>query len=167
MGWWIRPPHDSANEGATDGEEPNMTKYMLLTSHDGGGAPPMTEWKPDEVTAHFDWLQAINRELVENGELVDAQALAGLEQAKVVRSDGGAPVLTDGPFAEYKELLAGYQMVDVDSEARAVEIAARVSAAPGPGGRPLQQPIEVRQVMATELADWTGLADDARPGADV
>jgi hypothetical protein len=166
MGWWIRPTHDSANEGAADGEEPNMTKYMLLTSYDGGGAPPMTEWEPDEVTAHIDFLQAINRELVENGELVDAQALAGLEQVKVVRSDGSTPVLTDGPFAEYKEFLAGYQMVDVDSEARALEIAAQVSAAPGPGGKPLQQPIQVRQVMATELADWTGPVTGARPGAD-
>lgn len=144
-----------------------MTKYLLLTRHDGGGAPPMTEWNPDEVTAHIDFLQAINRELVENGELVDAQALVGVEQAKIVRSDGGAPVLTDGPFAEYKEFLAGYQMVDVDSEARAIEIAARVSAAPGPGGKPLRQPIEVRQLMATELDDWTGLAHGGRPGADV
>jgi hypothetical protein len=71
-----------------------------------------------------------------------------------VRSDGGTPVLTDGPFAEYKEFLAGYQIVDVESEERAVEIAAQVSAAPGPGGKPLRQPIEVRPFMG------------ALPGAD-
>jgi hypothetical protein len=156
MGSWIRPTHDSANVGATDGKEPDMTKYLLLTKYDGGGAPPMSEWNPDDVTAHIDFLQALNRELVENGELIDGQALVGLEQAKIVRSDGGAPVLTDGPFAEYKEFLAGYQMVDVDTEARAIEIAARVSAAPGPDGKPLQQPIEVRQIMASLL-----------PGADI
>jgi len=134
-----------------------MTKYLLLTKYDGGGAPPMSEWEPGEVTAHIDFLQALNRELVENGELIDGKALVGYEHAKIVRSDGaGAPVLTDGPFAEYKELLAGYQMVDVDSEARAIEIAAQVSAAPGPGGKPLQQPIEVRQIMASLM-----------PGGDV
>ena len=69
-------------------------------------------------------------------------------------SDGvGAPVVTDGPFPESKELLAGYRMVDVESEERAVEIAARASAAPGPGGVPIQQPIEVRQVMGAPSGD--------------
>jgi len=67
----------------------------------------------------------------------------------VVTSDGTAPVVTDGPFPEVKELLAGYQMVDVESERRAIEIEARVSAAPGPSGVPMRQPIEVRQVMGS------------------
>jgi hypothetical protein len=129
-------------------KEPDMTKDMLLTKYHGGeGVPLMDEWSPDEVTAHIDFLQALNRALVENGELIEAQALAGLEHARIVRSDGGAPVLTDGPFAEYKEFLAGYQNIDVDSEERAIEIAAQVSAAPGPGGEPLRQPIEVRPFM--------------------
>jgi hypothetical protein len=57
-------------------------------------------------------------------------------------------VLTDGPFPDSKEMLAGFQMVDVETEARAIEIAALVSAVPGPGGVPLQQPIQVRQVMS-------------------
>ena len=58
------------------------------------------------------------------------------------------PVVTDGPFPESKEVVAGFQVVEVESEARAIEIAARVSAVPGPAGVPLQQPIEVRQVMS-------------------
>jgi hypothetical protein len=92
----------------------------------------------------------VNRELVHSGELVEGLALTGPDLATIVTSDGtGAPVLTDGPFPEAKELLAGYQMVDVDSRERAVEIAARVSSAPGPGGVPMRQPIEVRQVMGT------------------
>jgi len=56
-------------------------------------------------------------------------------------------VVTDGPFPEAKELLAGYQMIDVESEERAIEIAAKVSAMPGPGGVPLGQRIELRPVM--------------------
>jgi hypothetical protein len=65
-----------------------------------------------------------------------------------VRSDGkAAPVVTDGPYAEAKEQLAGFQMFDVESLDRAIEIAALLSAVPGPGGVPMGQPIEVRQVM--------------------
>jgi len=134
-----------------------MTKFMLLTKYGATeSVEPMTNWDPEDIKAHLDFLQTLNRELTNSGELVGALALTGPESAKVVVSDGvAAPVITDGPFPESKELLAGYQMVDVESEARAIEIAARVSAAPGPGGVPIQQAIEVRQVMG------------APPGADV
>ena len=67
----------------------------------------------------------INAELTERGELVDAQGLTGPEAAKFVIYGGtGDPVITDGPFAEYKELLAGYRIIDVESLERAIEIAA-------------------------------------------
>jgi hypothetical protein len=126
-----------------------MPRFLVLTRYDEGlQAPPMAEWDPEEITALLQYLHALNKELIENGELVDAQGLAGPELAKIVTHDGqGPPVVTDGPFPEVKELLAGYQMMDVESEERAIEIAARVSAAPGPGGVPLRQRIEVRQVM--------------------
>jgi len=79
---------------------------------------------------------------------------AGPELAKIVTFSGeGAPVVTEGPFLESKEFLAGYRMVDVESEARALEIAAKASTAPGPGGVPIQQPIEVRQVMGAPSTD--------------
>jgi hypothetical protein len=122
---------------------------MLLQDYAGpAGCKPMTEWDPADVRAHIDFQIALNQELAEAGELVDAQALTGPELARFVICDGlTAPVVTDGPFPESKELLAGYRMIDVASEARAVEIAARASAAPGPGGAPLQQAIEVRQVL--------------------
>jgi hypothetical protein len=85
---------------------------------------------------------------------VEAQGLTGPELARVVTSDGrSAPVVTDGPFPESKEFLAGYWIVDVESPERAVEIAAQASAAPGPGGVPIQQPIEVRQVMSVPASD--------------
>ncbi len=64
-------------------------------------------------------------------------------------SDGAsAPLVTDGPFPESKELLAGYRVVEVDTPERAVEIAAQISAAPGQGGTPIRQRIEVRQIMS-------------------
>jgi hypothetical protein len=128
-----------------------MTKFLLLTKYGAiEGLEPMTSWDPEDAKAHLDFLTALNRELTDNGELLGGLALTGPELATIVTSDGGgAPVLTDGPFPESKELLAGYQMVDVESRERAIEIAARLSAAPGPRGTPIQQPIEVRQVMGT------------------
>jgi hypothetical protein len=124
---------------------------MLLQNYGevGSGCAPMTEWTPEDIKAHMDFQHALNRELTERGELVDAQGLSGPEQATFVVSDGtSAPVITDGPYPESKELLAGYRMVDVESVARVLEIAAQASAAPGPNGVPIQQPIEVRQVLS-------------------
>ena len=126
-------------------------RFMLLQNYGPAesGCPPMTEWSPADVRAHIEFQQALNTELAGLGELVDAQGLAGPEEARFVVSDGAsAPVITDGPYPESKELLAGYRLVDVDSAARAIEIAARASAAPGPGGVPIRQPIEVRQVLS-------------------
>ena len=124
-------------------------KFMLL-QHYGrveGDVPPMTEWKPEDVQAHIKFQTDLNAELRERGELVDAQGLTGPELAKIVLATDGAPSVTDGPFAETKELLAGYRMVDVESEERAIEIAAQSSEGPGYNGEPLRQQIEVRQVM--------------------
>lgn len=126
-------------------------RYMLLQNYGGVEADiqPMTEWSPEDVRAHIDFQQALNDELTRQGELVEAQGLAGPDQARFVVSDGsGAPVVTDGPYAEARELLAGYRLVDVDSLDRAIEIAARTSAAPGPDGVPIRQRIEVREVMS-------------------
>jgi hypothetical protein len=128
-------------------------KYMLLMmrSAKADDVPPMDEWAPEDVQAHGRHMQRIHQELTESGELLGTEALAGWEAAKLVTSDGaGAAVVTDGPFPETKEFLAGYWMVDVESEQRALEIAARTSAAPGPGGRPTRRPIEVRAVMTGE-----------------
>ena len=125
-----------------------MTRYLLVVNFEGGVCEtPMEEWKPEEVTAHLDYYRALHRELVESGELVESEVLAGPDLAKIVTSGGGAPVVTDGPFQEFKEWVAGYQIIDVESEERALEIAGRISAVPGPGGVPTEQPIQVRQVM--------------------
>ena len=126
-------------------------RFMLLQNYAGGAGctVPMGEWAPEEIEAHIDYQRALNRELTERGELLDAQALTVPSLAKFVIHNGiGAPSITDGPFPETKELLAGYRIVDVESPERAVEIAAMISAAPARGGVPIQQPIEVREVMA-------------------
>ena len=126
-----------------------MSKYLLIQNYEGGVCTePMGTWDPADIRAHIDFQQGLNAELTASGELVDAQGVAAPEQAKRVTSDGGAaPVVRTGPFPESSPLLAGYRIVDVESEARALEIAAKTSAAPGPVGVPLQQTIEVRQVM--------------------
>ena len=125
-------------------------RYMLMQSYGGveSDCAPMYEWTPDEVRAHIEFQHVLNRQLEDLGELVDAQGLAGPDDARFVVSDGtSAPLVTDGPFPESKELLAGYRIVDVESTARAVEIAGLISAAPGQGGAPIRQRIEVRQIM--------------------
>jgi hypothetical protein len=126
-------------------------RFMLLQDYGGveSDCPAMVHWTPEEIKAHIDFQNALNAELLERGELVDAQGLAGPERAKTVVSDGvSAPVITDGPYPESKELLAGYRMVDVETVERALEIAAQVSAAPGANGAPIRQRIEVREVMS-------------------
>lgn len=123
-------------------------KYLLIVDYRPGVVEaPMEEWEPAEIKAHMDYYAALNEELMASGELVTMEALTGPSAAKEVTAGAGAPVVTDGPFAEFKEMLAGYQLIDVDSEERAIEIAARVSRVPGPGGVPLEQPIGVRRVM--------------------
>jgi hypothetical protein len=139
-----------------------MPKFLLAVNFEGGVVDtPMEEWKPEEVTAHLDYYQALHNELVASGELAGSEVLTGPDLAKIVTSDGAtAPVVTDGPFQEFKEWLAGYQIVDVESEARALEIAGKLSAVPGPDGVALQQPIQVRQVMESaprtvpEMEGW-------------
>ena len=126
-------------------------RFMLLQNYGEveSDCAPMTEWTPADIKAHIDFQRVLNEELAELGELVDAQGLAGPDQAKFVVSDGSsAPVITDGPFPESKELLAGYRLIDVETLDRAIEIAAQASAAPGPNGAPIRQPIEVRQVLS-------------------
>jgi hypothetical protein len=137
-----------------------MTRYLLTVNFQPGAVEtPMEEWKPEEITAHIDYYKALHRELVESGELVQSEVLAPPDLAKIVTSDGGVPVVTDGPFQEFKEWLAGYQIVDVESEARAIEIAGKISAVPGPGGVPLQQPIQMRRVMDDAPSDAAGMEE--------
>jgi hypothetical protein len=109
-------------------------------------------WSPDEIKAHMQFMKDLNRDLTAAGEFVAGEGLAAPGEARVVRAaKNGSPVITDGPFPEAKEFLAGFWIVDVESPARAHEIAAKISTAPGPGGQPLNMAIEVRQVMSAPL----------------
>ena len=124
-------------------------KYLLLKhyrrDHDIAAEPlvPMDQWTPEEVEAHIAFMGKVADDLRERGEFVDAQAVA--PEGTFVRYDGeGRAPVTDGPFPETKELIAGWMIIDVDSEERAHEAAASLSAAPGRGGRPIHEWIEVR-----------------------
>ncbi len=124
-----------------------MAKYLLLKHYRGAPAPvndvPIDQWTPEEVSAHVRYMADFAAKLESTGELVDTQALA--EEGTFVRYDGeGRPPVTDGPFAETKDLIAGWTVVDVDTYERALELAAELSAAPGAGGKPIHEWLEVR-----------------------
>ena len=127
-------------------------RYMLMMHVPRGtGDYQIGSWTPDDFQAHIAFMHDFNRELTQTGELVGAEGLTPPGEAKLVRAGKDGRPVTDGPFAEAKEFLAGYWLVEVDRPERAYEIAAKASAAPGPGGVPLDMPIEVRQVMSAPL----------------
>lgn len=124
-------------------------KFMLMMhAPRGTGDYQINQWKPEDFQAHIRFMKELNRDLRAAGELVGAEGLAPPREARIVRSLDGAPEVTDGPFAESKEFLVGYWIVDVEKAERAYAIAGKASTAPGPGGKPLGIKIEVRQVMS-------------------
>ena len=128
-----------------------MAKYLLLKHYRGGPKPhvdfsSIDQWKPQEVDDHVRYMEDFRAKLEETGEFVDSQALA--PEGMFVRFDGeGRPPVTDGPFAETKDLIAGWMVIDVDSHDRAVELAGELSAAPGPGGDPIHEWLELRPFL--------------------
>jgi len=122
-------------------------KYILMmnTMRAGESVP---KWPTKDLQAHIAFMLNLNKSLRESGELVSAEGLAFPDQARLVRAGKDGAPITDGVFPESKEFLAGFWIVQVDTPERAYTIAARASAAPGPGGAPLNMPIEVRQVMS-------------------
>ena len=123
-------------------------KYMMMMNTPGQGPYQIAKWAHDDIKAHIAFMKTFAKKLGAAGELVAAEGLAGPEQAKLVRAGADGKPITDGVFPEAKEFLAGYWIVDVDSPARAYELAAEASAAPGPGGKPMNMAIEVREVMS-------------------
>ena len=123
-------------------------KYMLLMNTPGGGPYQIANWATQDIQRHIQFMKDFAERLTASGELAAAEGLAGPDQAKRVRAGSDGRPITDGIFPESKEFLAGYWIVDVDSPARAYQIAAEASTAPGPGGAPLNMAIEVREVMS-------------------
>lgn len=130
-------------------------RYMLMMNTPRGtGDYQVNAWSQEDLKAHIGFMHTLNKELTESGELVGAEGLAPPGEARLVRAGkNGGPPVTDGVFPEAKEFLAGYWLVEVDRPERAYAIAAKASAAPGPGGAPLIIPIEVRQVMSAPPVD--------------
>ncbi len=122
-------------------------KYILMmnTMKAGRGVP---EWGKNDLQAHIAFMIGLNKDLHKRGELVSAEGLSFPDQARLVRAGKDGTPITDGVFPESKEFLAGFWIIDVESPERAYEIAAKVSAAPGPSGAPLNMPIEVRPIMS-------------------
>ncbi|HEV3332013.1 MAG TPA: YciI family protein [Bryobacteraceae bacterium] len=129
-------------------------KYILMMNTMKLGGATFPGWSRKDIEAHIAFMMRVNHELRESGELVSAEGLAFPDQAKLVRAGKDGEPVTDGVFPESKEFLAGYWIVDVDAAERAYAIAARVSAAPGPSGAPLNMPIEVRPVMSAPPAEF-------------
>jgi hypothetical protein len=130
-------------------------KYMLMmhAPKEGWTTAGIGTWPQKDIEAHIRFMTDLNKKLVDSGEFAAGEGLAGPEHAKSVRARKDGTPDTDGPFAEAKEFLAGFWIVDVDSTERAYEIAAIISAAPGKGGAPLYMPVEVRQVMSGPPAE--------------
>ena len=129
-------------------------KYMLMMNTPGGGPYQIANWPKQDIEAHIAFMKRFSEKLGKSGELAGAEGLAGPDQARRVRAGSDGKPITDGVFPESKEFLAGYWIVDVESPERAYEIAAEASAAPGPGGKPLNLSIEVREVMSGPPRDW-------------
>ena len=128
-----------------------MAKYLLLKHYRGAPAAvnniPFTEWTPEEFDVHVRYMQDFAEKLKETGEFVSGEAVA--PDGMWVRSDGpGRPPVTDGPFAETKDLIAGWMVIDVDSQERAIELAGELSAAPGANGEPIHEWLELRPFLA-------------------
>jgi hypothetical protein len=128
-----------------------MAKYLLLKHYRGAPTPvndvPMDRWTQDEINAHLKYMDDFAARLERTGEYVDGQALS--PEGAWVRYDGeGRPPVTDGPFAETKDLIAGWMVIDVDTYDRAVELAGELSGAPGAKGEPIHEWLEVRPFLA-------------------
>ncbi len=123
-------------------------KYILMMNCPKTGYEAFGAWPKKDIQAHIAFMHGFNNSLRESGEFVSAEGLASPQEAKIVRAGKDGAPITDGVFPEAKEFLAGYWIVDVESPEQAYAIAARASAAPGPGGVPMNMPIEVRQVMS-------------------
>ena len=125
-----------------------MKFILMMHALRGTGDWDIFHWTPEARAAHQAYWEKLNADLRNAGELVRVDGLTAPAQTRIVRSgESTQPIISDGPFPESKEFLAGYWIIDVATPERAYAIAARASAAPGADGKPLAMPLEVREVM--------------------
>jgi hypothetical protein len=131
-------------------------KYMIMMAGSqrdydmlSGKPTDSPAWTPEEIGAMHAFMGTWNNELVESGEFVDARGLAAPVHARRVQLENGVPVVTDGPYAETQEVLAGYTIVECSSFDRATEIAARLAHTPHPEHASLANPwyVDVRPIV--------------------
>lgn len=123
-------------------------KYILMMHGSKATWDAYASWSKEDLERNVAFMRDFSRELKDAGVFVDTKGLAWPQEAKTVRAGANGEPVTDGVFPESKEFLAGYWIVDVESPEQAYSIAARASAAPGPGGKSANMPIEVRQVLS-------------------
>jgi hypothetical protein len=124
-------------------------KYMLLMTGTKADFESSAKWSKADLQASIAFMRAFTKELKNSGVFVSTEGLAFPDQAKIVHAGSDGEPITDGVFPESKEFLAGYWIIDVEGPEQAYKIAARASAGPGPGGKPGNMPIEVRQVLSS------------------
>lgn len=137
-------------------------KYMIMLygsqqDYDAmaGKATGTSAWSPEDIAAMYEFMGKWNQELVDSGEFVDARGLAAPVHTRRIRGlENGVPVVTDGPYPEAQEVLAGYTIVECESFDRATEIAARITKCPYPAGTVIDSYVDVRPIVegAEELA---------------
>jgi hypothetical protein len=147
-------------------------KYMILLyasqeDYDLMAGKPTDKpaWSAEDLAAMYAFMESWNQELVESGEFVDARGLAAPVHTRRIQGlKNGVPVVTDGPYPETQEVLAGYTIVECESFDRATEIAARLAGCPSPGGIFADAVADVRPVGSLEdhelLAQLEGLQGD-------
>src|SRR3954466_13999424 len=104
-----------------------MPKFLLLKRYSGGPephrpCPPMDQWAPEDVEAHMAFLRHVSDLLEKNGGLVDAQALTPAQTWVRYGAPDAAPVFTDGPHPETRDLVAGWYMNHLATHERPVEL---------------------------------------------
>ncbi|MFD8003743.1 YciI family protein [Streptomyces mirabilis] len=113
----------------------------------GKGSADAPAWSEQELQAMYAYMGAINDDLTKSGELVDGQGLAEPAQTRLVTAgQDGKAVITDGPYSETRELIAGYWVLECESLERVTEIAERVTRCPGPEGA-TNYPVVIRPIL--------------------
>ena len=132
-------------------------KYMILLygsqqDYDAmsGCASDKPAWSPQEFAGMGAFMNAFNKAIVDSGELVETRGLTPPVHARRIQLQNGVPVVTDGPYAETQEVLAGYWIVDCESFDRATEIAARLADTPGPVAVAGREIADVRPILESQ-----------------